>query len=116
MSATCLEAHDLLLAHVSFYMLSAEYLLLKLRWLPVSCITWTRLIGIEAFMAAKSDSAFLGDRPHKFEAEILQHQGEVFVINKALRTQVSLKEVCLQAVWNCFCENNLYSCDWNSGV
>jgi hypothetical protein len=49
-------------------------------------------------MAAKSDSAFLGDRPHKFEAEILQHQGEVFVINKALRTQVSLKEVCLQAV------------------
>jgi hypothetical protein len=49
-------------------------------------------------MAAKSDSAFLGDRPHKFEAEVLQHQGEVFVINEAVKTHVSLKEVCLPAV------------------
>lgn len=67
-------------------------------------------------MATKSDSALSGDRTHKFEVEVLQHRGEVFVIKKAVKTHISLKEVCLPAVLNCFCENKLYTCDWNSGV
>jgi hypothetical protein len=49
-------------------------------------------------MATKSDSAFLGDRPHKFEAEVLQHQGEVFAINETVKTHISLKKVSLPAV------------------
>jgi hypothetical protein len=46
----------------------------------------------------------------------LQHQGEVFAINETVKTHISLKKVSLPAVWNCFCEDNLYSCDPNSEV
>jgi hypothetical protein len=54
-------------------------------------------IGLEAFMEAKRDS-LLSNQPHTFEAEVPQHQGEDFLINKAVKTCVILKEVCSPAV------------------